>query len=538
MLFSFMQVSVSARGDGAVLVPASVPQCVSVMAPNPPQITVGCVTAPAGLAAWWRGEGNGNDSAGTNNASVPSGVAYVTAKVGQGFDLEGNTNQILVPDSPALNVGANEDFSIEAWILPLENPGNYTDYSGEIMTVVGKRYAPDLLTALGYEVFLAGGRLSFQMDDNPNEYHNYNAGPDLRDGQFHHVAVTVQRNATNGIAFYVDGQLIANFDPTVTPGDLFNSDPLRIGNHPVPGVAAFYHGVIDEVSLYHRALGSNEVAALYQAGSEGKCSQPVAPEIASSPASQAVAAGGTATFEVVATGTGPLTYQWLFNGKNLAGATNATLVLNAVLTAQAGNYSVKVKSAYGSAVSGQAVLTVITQNVLVYKFAGHETVMDAAQLATYSYSGYVYFSPDTTNGVFVGFGTIQGRKLYWVDPITPAVWTTIPAPGGKSYTLLGDASSGHDSDAQPHFSFDVLKGWNSKLSVGGKKTLVFPETLSGQSTHAAPDAQTGKMRLDVGDSTCTFSGQATLNANNAGETVDLLVSNQVVSLKRQGYQAE
>ena len=27
-----------------------------------------CVSPPAGLVGWWRGEGNGNDSAGTNNA--------------------------------------------------------------------------------------------------------------------------------------------------------------------------------------------------------------------------------------------------------------------------------------------------------------------------------------------------------------------------------------------------------------------------------------------------------------------------------------
>ena len=32
-----------------------------------------CVSPPSGLVGWWRGEGNGNDSAGTNNAySMPN----------------------------------------------------------------------------------------------------------------------------------------------------------------------------------------------------------------------------------------------------------------------------------------------------------------------------------------------------------------------------------------------------------------------------------------------------------------------------------
>ena len=75
----------------------------------------------------------------------------------------------------------------------------------------------------------------------------------------------------DGLQFYVDGKVISTFDSTAVPGDLSNTSPLRIGNHPDPGISAFYHGIIDEVSLYNRALSSNEVAAIYNAGSAGKC---------------------------------------------------------------------------------------------------------------------------------------------------------------------------------------------------------------------------------------------------------------------------
>ena len=94
------------------------------------------------------------------------------------------------------------------------------------MTVISKRFSPNAYTALGYEMYLGGGRLCFQMIDSLNHggnYYNLSAESDLRDGKFHHVAVTVQRNSTTGLRFYVDGQLIATFDPTVVSGDLSNT---------------------------------------------------------------------------------------------------------------------------------------------------------------------------------------------------------------------------------------------------------------------------------------------------------------------------
>jgi uncharacterized delta-60 repeat protein len=76
------------------------------------------------------------------------------------------------------------------------------------------------------------------------------------------------------------------------------------------------------------------------------------------PAPQTVIQGSNATFTVSATGDQPFTYQWRFNGTNLAGATNNPLVLTGVQTNQAGNYSVVVSNPFGSATSSNALLTV------------------------------------------------------------------------------------------------------------------------------------------------------------------------------------
>jgi sugar lactone lactonase YvrE len=84
-----------------------------------------------------------------------------------------------------------------------------------------------------------------------------------------------------------------------------------------------------------------------------------APAIAQQPTNQIVLAGGTANFSVAALGTPPLAYQWLFNGTNLAGATNTTLILSNVHPLQAGIYTVLVTNLFGFDLSSNAVLTVV-----------------------------------------------------------------------------------------------------------------------------------------------------------------------------------
>ncbi|HWS87967.1 MAG TPA: immunoglobulin domain-containing protein [Pyrinomonadaceae bacterium] len=85
-----------------------------------------------------------------------------------------------------------------------------------------------------------------------------------------------------------------------------------------------------------------------------------APSITTQPVSQTVPAGANVSFSVSAEGTAPLGYQWRKNGAPISGATLPTLNLNGVQSGDAGNYSVVVSNAAGSATSTTAVLTVET----------------------------------------------------------------------------------------------------------------------------------------------------------------------------------
>ncbi len=85
------------------------------------------------------------------------------------------------------------------------------------------------------------------------------------------------------------------------------------------------------------------------------------PVIWQQPAHRTVILGGTASFNVAATGSGPLSYFWRRNGSPIAGANSSSYATNNVQLADSGNqFSCLVSNAYGTALSFNALLTVNT----------------------------------------------------------------------------------------------------------------------------------------------------------------------------------
>jgi hypothetical protein len=84
------------------------------------------------------------------------------------------------------------------------------------------------------------------------------------------------------------------------------------------------------------------------------------PAIITQPQSQTVTQNDNVSFSVIASGTGPLSYQWYFKGVSMGAAgTNATLTLLNVQTNQAGPYKVTITNSMGSVSSSIAQLSVL-----------------------------------------------------------------------------------------------------------------------------------------------------------------------------------
>ncbi len=88
------------------------------------------------------------------------------------------------------------------------------------------------------------------------------------------------------------------------------------------------------------------------------------PIILAPPQNVTVNEGESASFQVSATGTPPVLYQWRFRSAPLTGATNTTLTLTNVTLDHAGAYDVAVFGPSGSTVSAPATLFVIKQPVI------------------------------------------------------------------------------------------------------------------------------------------------------------------------------
>jgi hypothetical protein len=140
------------------------------------------------------------------------------------------------------------------------------------------------------------------------------------------------------------------------------------------------------------------------------------PSITNEPVAETVMVGHAADFVVGASGWPALVYQWQQNGVNVAGATNAELILSNALPADVGIYSATITNVYGSVTSGPAQLTV----------SPLELSMSAGLVA-----GQLQFSFDTATGMFyqVEYSTNLIDWYPWLDLDGNGLPFTLSDPG-------------------------------------------------------------------------------------------------------------
>jgi len=137
------------------------------------------------------------------------------------------------------------------------------------------------------------------------------------------------------------------------------SSTLYVGERPARHVmpAITFAGILDEVTLYDRALAAAEIEAVYEADAQGKCAAP--PMVTTALRDQTVSAGTNVTLSVSANGTSPLSYRWQFNDIDLIESSLPSLTLTNVQAAHVGDYRVIVTDPFGgNDVSSVAHLTV------------------------------------------------------------------------------------------------------------------------------------------------------------------------------------
>jgi hypothetical protein len=232
-----------------------------------------CDPPPTGMVSWWPGEGNANDVVGGNNGAAQN-ITYTGGEVGSAFYLNGSNAYVKMPAGASLNVGAGSGFTFEAWINPADlnrhAVAEWNDGVGDLGThlFITESQYPTIETA-------PPGCLYANLIDSSGGSHVFSTGGGVvASNLYQHLALTYDQ--ASGLAvLYLNGNLVqsanlGSFTPQ-TSYDFYLG--VRASGFNAGG---YFAGMMDEPSLYNRALSPAEIQDIYSIGSGGKCAPAVA----------------------------------------------------------------------------------------------------------------------------------------------------------------------------------------------------------------------------------------------------------------------
>ncbi len=265
-------------------------------------------TATVGTAKTIAFTVNGAESAPaswTVGGSVPPGMTF------SGGITSGTVNisTILLSGSPT--TAGTYVLSLRAW----ENPnaqGSSATFSYSVVVSGGTIVAPAITTQPQSQSVLTGSTVTF----------------------------TVVANGTTPLTYQWNKDGIALSGQTGTSLTIPSANASSAGNY--------------------TATVTNSAGSVTSNAANLAVSDPGPPTITTQPASLMVAVGQSATFSVVAAGSGTLSYQWFKGATALTTATTTgtSYTISSVQASDAGSYSVLVSSSFGAVTSNAAVLSV------------------------------------------------------------------------------------------------------------------------------------------------------------------------------------
>ena len=226
-----------------------------------------CTPPVAGLVSWWSGENSATDLVGNNHGSLQGGATYAPGKVGWGFRFDGTNGYVQIPDADSLKPAT---LTIEAWVwldpsLPANRGGEQIMFKQNTWTAWFEGYGLAKGTIDNGDG-TSSDHFQFCVSRSGNQV-VINSRTIAQRGVWYHVAATYDGNQS---VLYVNGVAEAS----ATPGFAldYGTNPLFIGTSGTwPPYLSMFGGIIDEIAFYNRALTTNEIAAIYNADSAGKC---------------------------------------------------------------------------------------------------------------------------------------------------------------------------------------------------------------------------------------------------------------------------
>lgn len=231
-----------------------------------------CAPPPSGLVDWWPAEGDARDQVNNNHGTLNLSASFAAGFVGQAFKFDGTNGFIALPDNFFPNTGS--PFTFDIW-FKTSNGGVILGQQSGPPYAIPNHWVPGLYVGTDGKVraeMFWKGSIDPITSTNP-----------VNDGVNFHNAVVVYDGANQSL--YLDGALVGSKPHTQTidsPSYSYQFGTGRTNNFPSSNGNDWFNfnGLIDEPSLYNRALSAEEIQSLFAAGNSGKC--PNQPPVAKS----------------------------------------------------------------------------------------------------------------------------------------------------------------------------------------------------------------------------------------------------------------
>lgn len=230
-------------------------------------ISAGIISVPDGLVAYYPFNGNANDESGNGHNGIVHGATPTTDRfdtIGSALQFDGQS-WIDVLSSPPLN--PSKELTVAVWLntdqLPIDAATD-VNHAAQYAIAKGRDDQPGC-----YVLGIAPAW------DNPDPRQFARVGFLIRDvnfaapalysttlvqkGQWYSVVGTYDGAS---IKLFVNGVLEAQIDLNITLAA--NDSNLSIGRHDRGDFPYWFHGKIDDIRIYDRALSDNEVSEIYR----------------------------------------------------------------------------------------------------------------------------------------------------------------------------------------------------------------------------------------------------------------------------------
>jgi len=222
-------------------------------------LTAGLLTD---LVSYWAFDETNGDAADSHGANTltNNAVTFSAAKIDNGAVFNGTSNYLSIADDATLK--PTGPFSVSFW-------AKTSDASGSNYPTVFQSYSQNTAVA-GFEIMKSATsqKLRFVVGKNTGtvlntDYAEALSTSTINDGNWKHFVCVY--NGSN-IVVYTNGS--AGTPTTWTGGIAYKAtNYVRVGSNNLTGTDQyFWNGSLDEVSLWNRALSSDEVTDLYSSG--------------------------------------------------------------------------------------------------------------------------------------------------------------------------------------------------------------------------------------------------------------------------------